>query len=116
MLSAVASVSLTGRENFASPAALRPDVAFGSDGDFVVVSASSVDGDLSEGLVFFLTTTPLRDFLRSFFAGAAAAGLPFPDEDEGVCKTLTGGLLAALSLAATALQDFCSFSALKELL
>lgn len=75
------------------------------DPRLTLVVVSSVETDFTGGLGFFFTRTPFRAFFVSFLAGAAVpAGFPFADEAFGA--TIAGGLFAAaISLAATALQN-----------
>ena len=70
-----------------------------------VAESSALGGLAAVGFVaFFLTRTPLSDFLASFFAGAGAGfvfgGALFP---AVLVAPIGGGLLAAVSRAATAL-------------
>lgn len=68
-----------------------------------------IGGDAALGFGFFFTRTPFRDFLTSFFAGRGAGGLVllWSALDDGTAAVIvTGGLLAAVSRAATALLQF----------
>jgi hypothetical protein len=71
-------------------------------GPFDSDAGTDDDAGTAAGFVFFLTKTPFSVFLLSFFAITVVVEL-------GCfwlgCERIGGGLLAALTLAATALHD-----------
>lgn len=69
---------------------------------FGIGFSTDLDDGVTAGLAFFLTMTPLRLFLTSFFGGGC---LGFElDSGGGTGDVLEEGLFNALVLAATALK------------